>query len=285
MNVCLMFTEKKKGKKGRKIRSVELGMRYMPERKTTENIKVALREICNEWQINVDTQVKGVVTDGGANVKAAARQLFGADKHITCAGHVVNSIGQAVLGLDVTPKPSEATAAEAVAVNMAESEEDVDVDEGEDQAPAQAEGDVSVRGLLMEVKRIVRFFRSSDVASEELKKQQMKQPGMTEYKCLKLIQEVRTRWNSAYYMLDRYLHLEEHITAVLFKLQRERGSTKRKPPPIISADKVNILVEIRDLMKPLEEATKMLSKEKDVTLSNVIPLVYGLKQVRIVTPR
>lgn len=276
-----MFTDKiKKGKIKSRIRSVELGVRFMPERKTADNIGTAIREVCAEWRIDIDNQVTGVTTDGGANVKAAVRQVFGTEKHITCAGHVINNIGQAVLGMDVTPKPSEATPAQAVADALVDEEDDAADDESEDQTQAAPQPEeTSVRSLMVEVKRIVRFFRTSEVASEELKKEQLKRPGMTETKCLKLIQEVRTRWNSAFYMLDRYLQLEEHVTAVLLKLQRERGATKRKPPKIISPDKVNILMEIRDLLRPLEEATKMLSKEKDCTLSNVIPLVYGLTQV------
>ncbi|KAH6935760.1 hypothetical protein HPB50_009439 [Hyalomma asiaticum] len=65
--------------------------------------------------------------------------------------------------------------------------------------------------------------------------------------------------------------------AVVFA-KRQRGTTRRKPPDLISGDQLDILAEARDLLKPLEEATLTLSKGRSVTLSDVIPLVYGLKQ-------
>ena len=66
---------------------------------------------------------------------------------------------------------------------------------------------------------------------------------------------------------------------ILLKLQWERNSTKRKPPEIIPANHLEILTEVRDLLKPLEQATQMLSKEKTVTLTNVIPIIFGLTEV------
>ncbi|KAH7974316.1 hypothetical protein HPB49_014013 [Dermacentor silvarum] len=136
---------------------------------------------------------------------------------------------------------------------------------------------VDLRPLLMKVKRIVRFFRTSDVASRLLVEMQL-QDGKQEHDALKLIQEVRTRWNSCYYMLERFLKLSEPVSRVVLQLQRQRGATRRKPPNLISGDQLDVLSEVKDLLKPLEEATLMVSKGRSVTLSDVIPMVYGLKQ-------
>ncbi|KAK3933102.1 Zinc finger and BTB domain-containing protein 41 [Frankliniella fusca] len=160
----------KKGKS--RIHSVELGVRFMPERKNTDNIAAATRSVCEEWQIDIEGKVSGVTTDGGANVKAAVRQVFGTLKHIVCAGHVIKNIGQAVLDMNVTPRPSEATPDQVAADALVDDEDDdaAPSDEREDQAQAAPEPAVtSVHSLMVEVKRIVRFFRTSEVASAELK--------------------------------------------------------------------------------------------------------------------
>ena len=95
---------------------------------------------------------------------------------------------------------------------------------------------------------------------------------------LKLIQEVRTRWNSTYYMLERFLQMADLVSMVLFKLQREK-STKRKPSPMLTAEDIEALTEVKELLKPLEEATRTVCKDKSVCLSDIIPMVSGLKKV------
>ncbi|XP_049524044.1 zinc finger BED domain-containing protein 4-like [Dermacentor silvarum] len=174
--------------------------------------------------------------------------------------------------------PSELEAREVLVVP--ENEEDAAV--LEDVPDAYAPDDdgsplVDLRPLLMKVKRIVRFFRTSDVASRLLVEMQL-QDGKQEHDAIKLIQEVRTRWNSCYYLLERFLKLSEPVSRVLLQLQRERGATRRKPPNLISGDQFDVLSEVKDLLKPLEEATLMVSKGRSVTLNDVIPMVYGLKQ-------
>ncbi|KAH7948925.1 hypothetical protein HPB49_003563 [Dermacentor silvarum] len=257
--------------------NVETGVKHMPERKTSLNIRVAMRELCDEWNID-HKKVRAVITDGGQNIKAAVREEFGADKHISCVAHRLNQVGQAAIGLAMSKAPSELEAREVLVVP--ENEEDAAV--LEDVPDAYAPDDdgsplVDLRPLLMKVKRIVRFFRTSDVASRLLVEMQL-QDGKQEHDAIKLIQEVRTRWNSCYYLLERFLKLSEPVSRVLLQLQRERGATRRKPPNLISGDQFDVLSEVKDLLKPLEEATLMVSKGRSVTLNDVIPMVYGLKQ-------
>ena len=79
-------------------------------------------------------------------------------------------------------------------------------------------------------------------------------------------------------MLERFLLLADPVSRVLLKLQRERNSTRSKPPNMLTGDELEILTEVKELLKPLEEATLLVST-KTVPLSDVIPMVYGLKQV------
>ncbi|XP_037554863.2 zinc finger BED domain-containing protein 4-like [Dermacentor silvarum] len=265
-------------REGNKLVNVEIGVKYVPERKTSMNLRVAMRELCDEWNIDYK-KVRAVVTDGGQYIKAAVREEFGADKHISCVAHLLNQVGQAAIGLAVSKAPSELEAHEFVVVPENEQDAEALLEDVPDADDADDDGTplVNLRPLLTKVKRIVRFFRTSDVASRTLMELQL-QDGKQEPDALKLIQEVRTRWNSCYYMLERFLQLSEPVSRVLLHLLRERGATRRKPPNLISGDQLDVLGEVKDLLKPLEEATLMVSKGRSVTLGDVIPMVYGLKQ-------
>ncbi|KAI8119255.1 Zinc finger BED domain-containing protein DAYSLEEPER [Lucilia cuprina] len=78
-----------------------------------------------------------------------------------------------------------------------------------------------LRNLIRKVKAIVRFFKQSEIASKLFKNIQI-QGGNKE--CLKLIQEVPTRWNSCYEMLDRFISLADHVGRVLLQIQIEKTS-------------------------------------------------------------
>ncbi|XP_050046756.2 zinc finger BED domain-containing protein 4-like [Dermacentor andersoni] len=237
-----------------------------------------MRELCDEWNIDYK-KIRAVITDGGQNIKAAVREEFGADKHISCVAHLLNQVGQAAIGLAVSKAPSELEAHEVVVVPENEKDAEFVLEDVPDDDALNDDGTplVELRPLLMKVKRIVRFFRTSNVASRMLVEMQL-QDGKQEHDALKLIQEVRTRWNACYYMLERFLNLTEPVSQVLLQLPRESGATRRKPPNLLSGDQLDVLREVKDLLKPLEEATLMVSKGRSVTLSDVIPVVYGLKQ-------
>lgn len=113
--------------------------------------------------------------------------------------------------------------------------------------------------LIKKVKNIVTWFRQSVHVSDELKKVSDK----------KLIQEVATRWNSTYNMIQRFLELRPYVNDIV---NRESSA-----PNMVTALEIEELNEICGLLKPLESATKEISGDHYLTSSMAIPVAYILK--------
>lgn len=74
-----------------------------------------------------------------------------------------------------------------------------------------------------------------------------------------MILDVKTRWNSLYYMVDRFLHLFKIISSILLD--------KPKAPDCLTAR------EVKNLLQPLEDFTKKISGNKYPTISTMLPLI------------
>jgi hypothetical protein len=121
--------------------------------------------------------------------------------------------------------------------------------------------------ILEKVRKIIRWFKNSVIGSDELRKMQMND-GVPEGTTLKLKQDVQTRWNSVFYMIDRFIQLSRYVSQIL--LDNPSG------PDMIVATELNTLKELQLILKPLEIATRELSGEKYVTISKVIPIIHGI---------
>lgn len=71
----------------------------------------------------------------------------------------------------------------------------------------------------LKVKNVVAYFNASSNATEELLTEQD-----DEDNALMLISEVRTRWNSAYLMIKRYIKLHVAASSVLLKVRNQFSS-------------------------------------------------------------
>ncbi|XP_057693511.1 E3 SUMO-protein ligase ZBED1-like [Corythoichthys intestinalis] len=113
-------------------------------------------------------------------------------------------------------------------------------------------------------RKIVGYFKSSTTAKERLTQMQV-QMGLP---VLKLLQEVETRWNSTYLMLQRIYTLREPVGAALAGLR-----TDLTP---LSAEQYRIIADCLKVLEPFNYATIELSEEKKVSGSKVIPLLSML---------
>lgn len=111
--------------------------------------------------------------------------------------------------------------------------------------------------IVSKTKAIVTWFKQSCIASDELRKATSAET--------KLIQSVPTRWNSTYYMVQRFLELRTVINYILF-----RHATA---PQMLSGSEISIASSVLLILRPLEVATKEISGDKYCTTSKIIPLV------------
>ncbi|XP_041109108.1 uncharacterized protein LOC121317342 [Polyodon spathula] len=107
------------------------------------------------------------------------------------------------------------------------------------------------------VKKLMCYFRTSTVAKENLPALQhdMKQQE------LKLIQEVETRWNSTFLMLEHFLAVKDPVSAAMSSLDASL--------PVIFHQDWTAMDEAIKSLKPFFVVTEM-SAEKHVTAYNLV---------------
>ncbi|XP_031330565.1 zinc finger BED domain-containing protein 1-like [Photinus pyralis] len=123
--------------------------------------------------------------------------------------------------------------------------------------------------IINKVKYIVGHFKRSHSATQKLLTYQQNQgTGVP----LKLLQDVATRWNSTFYMLERFIALEDTVKATM-------ALTNMDPTSHLTTDEWVAIKQILQVLKPFEKVTKTVSGEGYLTASLVIPLANGLISV------
>lgn len=209
-----------------KLDTIMLGVRRLRESHTADYIAAEIDNLCQVFDIP-KSKILGVCTDGGANMIAGVRKLLGEGKNIYCFAHLLNLI----------------------------------VSDG-----LEDSNNVTLKGLISEIKTIVTFARQSNVFMEKLRAEQERE-GIAEGNVVLLVQSVPTRWNSTYHMLKRFITLSPLIAQVL------ANSTIKNAPRMICGADIELVSEILDILMPFDEATKEISGSEYITGSLVIPLV------------
>ena len=116
-------------------------------------------------------------------------------------------------------------------------------------------------------KRLVTHFNHSSKSTYLLKQ---KQEDLHHHQH-SLIQDVSTRWNPAYYMVERVLEQQQPLCATLLEL--------RKGDLMPSDAEFTIMENYVQIMKPLVDITEAVGAEKWVTISTIRPLLHKLLNV------
>ncbi|XP_060806471.1 E3 SUMO-protein ligase ZBED1-like [Amyelois transitella] len=119
--------------------------------------------------------------------------------------------------------------------------------------------------LLEKCHTVVTYFKQSTKAAYKLKElqEQMNHP------VIKLKQEVITRWNSSFEMMERLLQTKLSLSAAL--------STMSSAPENFTANQWEAIEDCVSVLKPIEQLTTILSGEKYPTLSSMIPLIRNVQ--------
>ena len=121
-----------------------------------------------------------------------------------------------------------------------------------------------LQDLRTRARKVVTFFRTSTTAKEKLTEvqEQMHLPA------LKLIQEVDTRWNSTFLMLERIFEQRQAVGAALATLKTDVNP--------LSSEDYDTIKSCLQLLGPFYQATVELSEEKRVSGSKIIPMTKML---------
>lgn len=125
-----------------------------------------------------------------------------------------------------------------------------------------------VKDVLSKIKTIVSHFKRSTKATTKLISFQTN-TGIKTPK--KLIQDIVTRWNSTFFMLERFIELEEAVRTTIALLNADL--------PQLTAEEWTMTKDLKKILEPFEAATRAVSGQQYMTASLVIVITGGLLDV------
>ena len=127
----------------------------------------------------------------------------------------------------------------------------------------------SIKSLIKICRHICTFSNQSVQLSQLVVTKQM-EAGKEKSRCLLLLQDVVTRWNSTFLMLKRFLELKPVIQAILV----DQDWQKKLDVSLTNAD-WNLMEKVVKVLEVFYEATLRLSSSS-ACISDVIPTITGL---------
>ncbi|KAM3858642.1 E3 SUMO-protein ligase ZBED1-like [Diretmus argenteus] len=124
-------------------------------------------------------------------------------------------------------------------------------------------------------RRVVSHFKKSAKATTALQDKQ-KEQNVPEHK---LVQDVVTRWNSVYLMLDRLIEQKGPVSAAL----TDPSVSKRSDRDLeLSTSQWRTAEDIVAVLKPMLTLTELLSQDTNASLSATVPMLMNIKKRHLV---
>jgi len=124
--------------------------------------------------------------------------------------------------------------------------------------------------ILAKCHRLVGHFKHSALATNGLNR---KQKTLGFKKSLRVVQELPTRWNSTFYMMQRLVQLKQLIRLYL----KDTMSEDEVKSYDLSDHQWSVVKSILSLLEGVDQVTKTLSGERYSTFSWCLPLLFGLR--------
>lgn len=129
-----------------------------------------------------------------------------------------------------------------------------------------------IHGVLAKMRSVVALFHRSTTAASLLKTKQ----GLLQLPEHKLIIDVKTRWNSSYLMVQRYIEQQVAILATFTDDKLSKSIKALIGESITPGDFSNAETFIK-LMEPMYRATLAISEDSKPTVGIILPLLGKLK--------
>ena len=127
----------------------------------------------------------------------------------------------------------------------------------------------SVKRLTGKVRSLVSTFKHSYLKTQDLHDNQK----LLDIQELNLMQDVTTRWNSVYYMIDRLLAVYPAVYGSLY------GTSDQHL--LLTDEERKNLEEISQLLEPFERATRQVSAEKKPTAGLILPYLQNFLTMKL----
>ncbi|XP_052132627.1 E3 SUMO-protein ligase ZBED1-like, partial [Frankliniella occidentalis] len=215
--------------------SFRLGLVPLAGAHTAAYVGEHLNSVCSEWGI-IKERVQLFVTDNAENMKKVVNDNFRAGTWQPCFAHTLNLCADAPFK---KVKDRNGVVKDAVP---------------------------GLDALIAKAKKIVTYTKHSVKTTDEMRRIQMEDYNRSEGTCLKLQQDVATRWNSTYLMLDRFLEMSDIVSAALLKA--------KDAPDMLSGAEMFTYRSLLKIFRPFYQITLELSGHKVPTASKVVPLIH-----------
>ena len=227
-----------------------ISVRRITASQTGEHIVEELEQAMKKWEI--EKKVVAVVTDGAKNMMKAGRLMKNID-HVYCFAHNLNLAVTDTLD-DVASLEKARAKVRRIVTHFHHTHK----------ATRQLEEHQAQE--IKDRKKEAAKAKPQDQTTETSVENETDKPQM---RPKKLIQEVSTRWNSTYHMLDRFLQLQSHVRRVL--------TDNYRTDLLLSKAEVDTIKDAVDVLKPFDDATTEMSVEKSTSMAKKIPIINGLR--------
>lgn len=222
-----------------------LGLMKIVGSANADNIYGSTKKVLDTFGIDIEKDVISITTDGVNVMKSAFRNRV--YFHQLCYNHAIHLC---VVGLLYKKNDKKCENEICISEDVEESE-DFCLNDCFDNNDAEDEfvlTNDSFNKVIEKIRVIVKKFKNSPLKQELLQKYVMGDLN----KSYKVILDVKTRWNSLFYMCDRYMLLSNSISKALVEL----GETNID---LTENEKV-VCANIIEILEPLESFVQLLSK-------------------------